>query len=281
MKGPDHNPDICTSCQKPIYGTVRYCPYCGIARQTAHSTTTTNKENKAFLATEKSSLPDHRQEVLQTPEESTAKIHVLEPSKENDPSSDPISANQKKTENRTSEKINRYDTKTTTLPKKNIALALVIAGIVVIAGFLIYNSPFQSSRTPPQPEIENQQEPAEENVNYVNARRIAEEAAIIEVERIAKEMAVEKAELEAERERIEREKKQAEFARVQAEIQDYLTQGQILLGNGKYERCIDKMKEVLKRDPSNRKAMTIKRTAQNKLDDVWGKFSNPDVRPEH
>jgi hypothetical protein len=61
------------------------------------------------------------------------------------------------------------------------------------------------------------------------------------------------------------------------EISSYLAEGKQHYSEGKYERCIDKMEEVLKRDPNNQEAIQYKKMAKDKLDAIDREFKNPEV----
>jgi len=61
----------------------------------------------------------------------------------------------------------------------------------------------------------------------------------------------------------------------QREIDDYLTEGKQFFENAKYELCIEKMKEVIKRDNSNREAKQYIRMASNKINTIRQEWSHP------
>ncbi len=61
----------------------------------------------------------------------------------------------------------------------------------------------------------------------------------------------------------------------QREIDDYLAEGKQFFDRGKYELCIEKMKEVIKRDNGNREAKQYIRMASEKINNIKRQFSNP------
>lgn len=62
---------------------------------------------------------------------------------------------------------------------------------------------------------------------------------------------------------------------IRREIDDYLTEGKRFFENGKYELCIEKMKEVIKRDNNNSEAQQYIRMATQKIEDIRNHFRNP------
>ena len=90
------------------------------------------------------------------------------------------------------------------------------------------------------------------------------------------------AKVEAERQRQEQINRQKEIenqkqeqAARQREIEEYLSDGKRFFENGKYELCIEKMGEVVRRDSNNREAKQYIRMASKKIDDIKKQFSNP------
>ncbi len=63
----------------------------------------------------------------------------------------------------------------------------------------------------------------------------------------------------------------------QQEIRDYLAKGKQFFEMGKYELCIEKMKEVLRRDRNNYEAGRYIQMAKKKLDQIEIEFENPTV----
>ncbi|MEI6757439.1 MAG: hypothetical protein WCK85_06255 [Chlorobium sp.] len=61
------------------------------------------------------------------------------------------------------------------------------------------------------------------------------------------------------------------------EIPGYLQEGVDYYNNQEYKLCIEKMKEVLKRDKGNRIAMKYMQDAQKNLDRIYDEFQNPEI----
>lgn len=61
----------------------------------------------------------------------------------------------------------------------------------------------------------------------------------------------------------------------QREIDEYLADGRRFFENGKYELCIEKMREVIKRDSNNSEAKQYIRMASEKINNIKKQFSNP------
>ena len=77
--------------------------------------------------------------------------------------------------------------------------------------------------------------------------------------------------------RVEAERQKQEQLIKQREIDDYLADGKRFFENGKFELCIEKMKEVLKRDRENAEAIQYMAMAQEKLKEIENQFKNPEV----
>jgi len=90
------------------------------------------------------------------------------------------------------------------------------------------------------------------------------------------------AKVEAEKQRQEQINRQREIenqrreqAVKQQEVDSYLSDGKRLFENGKYELCIEKMREVIKRDNSNPEAKQYLRMASERISNIKNKFKNP------
>ncbi|MEW6418075.1 MAG: hypothetical protein AB1480_08140 [Nitrospirota bacterium] len=171
-------------------------------------------------------------------------------------------------------------------PKPIFLKVVLVLGIVVIIGGFFYAkkgsfmqsvSKTEQGEIKPQPIAEQPKEavrevvePPKPQAEQGNSQQPAP-ATNLNEER-------EKIRQEAEREalaKVEAEKQRQEQALRQREIDSYLSDGKRFFENGKYELCIEKMREVIKRDNNNPEAKQYIRMASERINNIKRQFSNP------
>lgn len=179
-------------------------------------------------------------------------------------------------------------------------VAVVLGAVIIIAGlFYGKKGPFAPSvQRPEQGEIrprrtveqpkETRTEVPEPPKQQVEQKVPPQPAATpnldAERERIRREAEKEAlAKIETERQRQEQISRQREIenqrqeqAAKQREIDDYLSDGKRFFNHGKYELCIEKMREVVRRDNNNSEARQYIRMASERINDIRNRFRNPD-----
>lgn len=186
----------------------------------------------------------------------------------------------------------------TPIPKPQFWKVFLIIGIVVVLVGLFHTK--KSSVTPQAPIIgpeerkdqqkkhQRKEQPIVEQQKPQVKRRDIQRPATVpnlneEREKIRREAERETlGKVEAERQRQDQlarqkeiENQRQEQAAKQREIDDYLSDGIRFFNNGKYELCIEKMKEVVRKDNNNQQARQYIKMARDKINDIRNQFSHP------
>lgn len=180
-------------------------------------------------------------------------------------------------------------------------VAAVIGAIIIIAGLLYAK---KESGSPPPPKTGQdvvRPKPQRQVEQPKKTRTEVPEAPKPPVEQQANPQLATTPNLDAERERIRQEAEKEVLARVEAErqrqelinrqreienqrqeqaarqreIDDYLADGRRFFENGKYELCIEKMREVIRRDSNNSEARQYIRMASEKINNNKRQFPPP------
>ena len=271
-------PVNCKKCNQPLYGPVRYCPFC---RKDTISATPTPVEK---IKKEKVKTPVEEKVVLITPP-------IKEPEPEPEVVTLPLVEEKVDVETPTTKKNEEI---IEPRPKPLFwKIALVLGLIVIVIGVFIAKTVINTEPKVGQPkEIKgNVVEPpkvkkkqasnkgpaatgtADLNAEREKIRQEAEREALAKVEAERQRQAVEKEALA----NVEAERQRQEQAIRQREIDTYLSEGKMSFQKGKYELCIEKMKEVLKRDRNNYEAEKYVRMSQDEQEKINKQFKNPNV----
>jgi len=257
-------PVNCKKCNQPLYGPVRYCPFCGVA--TISATNAPNEKTKK----EKVKTPIAEKVVVTPPP-------IKEP--EPEPEVIPPSPVEEKVEVKLPpiEKQNEVPQLPPPPPKPLFwKIALVVVVIAILVGFFYMNEGTdKTTTTSPSPTTggEKIKPPKAERKQVGNKGLAATGTAALNAER-------EKIRQEAEREalaKVAAEKQRQEQAIRQQEIDDYLADGKRFFENAKYELCIEKMKEVIKRDSNNEEAKNYKQMSEDKIKEIIWNSAHPTV----
>jgi len=163
-----------------------------------------------------------------------------------------------------------------TKPAKSNGLIYGVLGaflvLILIGGILFVNNSKNTKQLESDPNNKQANDIKEAVSEKAKAEMVAMEKAKDEKEALEKA----KAEMVA-MEKAKDEKKAAEKEKIQQEISQYLKEGEVFYNNGKYELCIEKMKEVLNRNGNNFEAKEYLKMSQNKLKEIEEEFKNPKV----
>jgi outer membrane biosynthesis protein TonB len=326
-------PTNCKNCNHPLYGPVKYCPFCGAAFVSVTAPSENQKLDSLRSAIDDSLAkgeftPDIRGYIKKKGKELGLAEEVCDsfllealkekrfiPKREN--VYDPLSvcwysAEKKKSKDKTAQQPEAFK-EVPPKPEKPVEVkppvstqpeppeipvpplpppkplfwkVVVVLGIVVIVAGLFYTK--KGSFMPPGPKTEQGEPktpPTVEQPKETKGEVVEPPKPQIEQRDSQQPPAVpnlneerEKIRQEAEREalaKVEAEKQRQEQAVRQREIDSYLSDGRRFFENGKYELCIEKMREVIKRDNNNPEAKQYIRMASEKINNIKRQFSNP------
>lgn len=278
-------PINCQKCNKPLYGHVKYCPFCGTASISAAA--------RIGGGGTDTGITKPVEEIITKQPEPT--VIESETTKEAEPEK---VISEVKTPTKDLEIIES----SAKIPRKKpfLKIAIVVGIVAVIAAGLLNTQ--KGTVAPPVPKTnrietktkpvvarpkETKKEAVEPSKSQLEQRANQQPVAApnLNEERAKIRQEVEKealAKAETERQRQEQLSRQKEIANQrqehdvkQGEIDAYLSDGKNFFENGKYELCIEKMREVVRRDNNNREAKQFIRMASEKINNIKQQFSNP------
>lgn len=305
-------PVNCKKCNQPLYGPVKYCPFCGVASVSLANIPPEKKPDivKAEINTslmQGEHAPDLRGDISQegkeigSSDEDNKVIDKTPQQPEPEISHEEVLTEQVKSS--VQQKVG-VDKSSLTLAgdsggfghndggtndgrkrkEKLIKMVAAVAGIIlIIVGFFYYNNYNNDKMKQIQKDVAQKEEKIREETRKAEeaAREAETNRQHAEIERQKAEAAQAEAAKEiATKEAASREATARASAMKEADRQalfQYMQEGKRYFDMGKYELSIEKMKEVLKRDRKNHEAERYIQMAQNKLDQIEKEFVNPNI----
>jgi hypothetical protein len=302
-------PVNCKKCNQPLYGPVKYCPFCGVASISLADIPAEKKPDIVKAETNTSLMqgehpPDVRGDISQegkkigSSDEDKKVIDKAPQQPEPEISHEEVLTEQGKSSvlqkvgvdkssitlagNSGGSGYNDGGTNDGRKHKENLVKVIALAAgiILIIVGFFYYNNDNNDKMKQIQKDVTQKEEKIREETR--KAEEASREAEMNRQKAEIERQKAEAAQAEAAREIATKEAASREAAARASAMKEYdrqalfqyLQEGKRYFDMGKYELSIEKMKEVLKRDKNNNEANRYVQMAQERLEKAKSQFRN-------